>query len=218
MTQDEKDFKEILHQTDTDRILALIDSYYKMSHLYNSAIKHIVTKLEILDDEFHTAHNHNPIHHIESRLKTPQSLFSKLRRRNLALDLDVAREEISDIAGVRVVCFYTEDIYTVSDLLLAQEDVRLVRKSDYIQAPKESGYRSLHLILDVPVYRSDRAVSVPVEVQIRTVAMDFWASLEHQILYKNNSMSPEKFRLQLRECAEEISRLDEKMQDLYKQI
>ena len=185
---------------------------------YREAIREVTTKLEILNDEFHVLHHHNPIHHIESRLKSVESMIAKLRDKNLAVDFETAREAVWDIAGVRVVCCYIDDIYHVASLLLAQNDVELVREKDYIKNPKPNGYRSLHLIIRIPVFLSTKTVMMPVEVQLRTVAMDFWASLEHPLRYKQTEEIPEGLSLELQNCSDEIAALDLKMQDIFRRI
>lgn len=185
---------------------------------YQAAIKETITKLEILSDEFRLLHDHNPIHHIENRLKTPASIREKIKRRGLEFTLESITEHITDIAGVRVVCHYIEDIYLLADLLLGQPDIQLIRRSDYIKSPKENGYRSLHLILKVPVMLSVSTEHFPVEIQIRTIAMDMWASLEHEMRYKSQEeMAPELVK-ELKDCADTIAHVDEKMQNIYHQL
>jgi len=186
--------------------------------LYNSAIREVRTKLETLDEEFHVRYNHNPIHHIESRLKSPQSIFEKLKRKGYEISVESIRNNLADIAGIRVICNYIEDIYTISELLLQQDDITLIRKRDYIANPKENGYRSLHLVIEVPIFLSDRKELVPVEIQIRTIAMDCWASLEHQLMYKSAKSLPDYLRVQLKECADSIADIDLKMQNIFKQL
>ena len=185
---------------------------------YRAAIREVTTKLEILNDEFQVLHNHNPIHHIESRLKSVESMIAKLRAKELPINFDTARKHVMDIAGVRVVCRYIEDIYHVASLLLAQNDVELLLKKDYIQSPKPNGYRSLHLIIRIPVFLSTQTVHIPVEVQLRTVAMDFWASLEHPLRYKLHDEIPAGVNEELQDCSEAIAALDRQMQDLFHRI
>ena len=203
---------------------ALVENEDVMQHLvgfllfqqkYESAIKEIRTKLDILNSEFNVRHGHNPIHHIESRLKRPVSIMRKLERNGCELTLAAARENLMDIAGIRVICSYIEDVYRVASLLTQHDDLFLVRTKDYIKNPKPNGYRSLHLIIQTPVCLSDRAEMVPVEIQIRTVAMDFWASLEHEIRYKTNNEIPENIHRELKGCAEISAALDAKMQEIY---
>ncbi len=197
---------------------ALADSYLTLKCRYQSALREVRTKLEILDDEFQMRHSRNPIHHMESRIKSPQSIGQKLARKGLPLTPDAAMEHLHDIAGIRVVCAYLNDTYTIADLLTGQDDIRLLQTRDYIRAPKPNGYRSLHLIVEVPVFLSEGKLLLPVEVQIRTIAMDFWASLEHQIRYKESMRVPEALNRQLYEAAERIATLDGDMQHIHDQM
>ena len=185
---------------------------------YRSAIREVTTKLEILNDELSTFTERNPIESIQSRIKRPYSIAGKLRKQNYPLTVESISEHLNDVAGVRVVCPFIDDIYDVADMLLKQDDVRLIARKDYIQNPKENGYRSLHLIIETPVYFSTGKELIRVEIQIRTVAMDFWASLEHQIRYKNNSPEVRKIAGELKECADTIAQTDVKMQQLRLQI
>ena len=180
--------------------------YKEMMQLYDAAIREVRTKVEILDSEFKVRYAHNPIHHIDSRLKSPMSIRGKLARKGLPPTLEAAEANLNDIAGVRIVCNYLEDIYHIADLLIRQRDVELVARRDYIQDPKESGYRSLHLVVRVPVFLSSHTELVPVEVQIRTIAMDFWASLEHQLRYKSDCVTAQHLRQRLQRCAEASAR------------
>lgn len=181
---------------------------------YRSAIREVTTKLEILNDELSVFTERNPIESIQSRIKRPYSIAGKLRKQNYPLTVESISEHLNDVAGVRVVCPFIDDIYDVADMLLKQDDVRLIARKDYIQNPKENGYRSLHLIIETPVYFSTGKELIRVEIQIRTVAMDFWASLEHQIRYKNNSPEVRKIAGELKECADTIAQTDVKMQQL----
>ena len=200
------------------QIGTLIDGYLEMQTVYKSAICEVSTKLEILNEEFNMRHRRNPIHHMQSRLKSPESILKKLMRKGLEASVDSARRNLTDIAGIRVVCCYIEDIYTVASLLEKQDDVTVLRVTDYIKNPKESGYRSLHIVIQIPVFFSDRKELVPVEIQIRTVAMDFWASLEHQLRYKETREIPDSIVRELKECAGDIARTDEKMQRIHKDM
>ena len=192
--------------------------YREMVQLYDSAIREVRTKLEVLDNEFRVRYARNPIHHIDSRLKSPSSMMEKLERKGLPQTVEAAEENLTDIAGVRIVCNYLEDIYHIRSLLLHQRDVELVRERDYIKNPKESGYRSLHLIIRIPVFLSSHTELVPVEVQIRTIAMDFWASLEHQLRYKSDQETTRQLRIRLQKCAEISASLDIEMQEIYREI
>lgn len=193
----------------------LVDSFVTLKCRYQSALREVSTKLEILDDEFQMRHSRNPIHHMESRIKSPQSIAQKLRRKNLPLTPESAMKNLRDIAGIRVVCAYLNDIYTIAGLLTRQDDIHLVQERDYIRNPKPNGYRSLHLIVEVPVFFSEGKLMLPVEVQIRTIAMDFWASLEHQIRYKEVVDVPENLNEELYDAAERISALDGDMQRIH---
>lgn len=199
--------------------LDLIQEMINMQIIYRAAIKEVTTRLEILNEEFQHNHEHNPIHTIKNRIKNPKSIVEKLGRRGWALDVDTAREKLTDIAGVRIICPYIEDIYTIKTMLLAQDDINVLIIRDYIAEPKPNGYRSLHLIVEVPVYFSSHKQYVKVEIQIRTIAMDFWASLEHQLRYKSedNHVST-KVIAELKECADTIASTDQKMQDIHNQI
>ncbi|MCI8336434.1 MAG: GTP pyrophosphokinase family protein [Peptococcaceae bacterium] len=185
---------------------------------YQSAIKEIGTKIEILNDEFQAKQKRNPIEHIKSRVKSTKSIVKKLQRKGLPVTLDSARENLTDIAGIRIICSFIDDIYIIADLLSGQDDIVLVEKIDYIQKPKPSGYRSLHLILQVPVFFSDHTEHVKVEVQIRTIAMDFWASLEHKLHYKGSENVPDSISEELRECADIIAETDRKMQNIHNRL
>ena len=195
-----------------------LKEFLLQQQIYRAAIKEIKTKLEILDEEFQARYDHNPIHHMEYRLKSPQSVAEKMQKKGLEITAENIRKNLTDIAGVRVICNYLHDINRIANLLLRQDDITLVRKNDYISEPKKNGYRSLHLIVLVPIFLADRTESVPVEIQIRTIAMDFWASLEHQLKYKGHSDMSEGLRERLKYCAESITRLDEEMQLIYEEI
>ena len=197
---------------------AAMQRFMEMTQLYDAAIREIRTKLEILDREFQVRYARNPIHHIESRLKSPQSIAEKLRRKNLPQTIEAAENSLLDIAGVRIICNYIQDIYHVTELLTRQRDVELIHMKDYISEPKANGYRSLHLAVRVPVFLSSHTELVPVEIQIRTIAMDFWASLEHELRYKSDQDATEALKLRLKLCAETSAQLDEEMQSIYQEI
>ena len=203
---------------DATAVLQLIEGFLELSPLYRGAMKGVATKLEVLDEEFSMLREYNPIHHIECRMKTAESIAEKMMRRKIPLTLDSLRANIQDIAGLRVICNYTTDIYSLADMLLAQDDIMLLRQKDYIQAPKTSGYRSLHLVVSVPVFLSLRAERVPVEIQLRTVAMDMWASLEHSLRYKARGKVSEDMQQRLQKCAELTSDLDTEMQSILREI
>lgn len=210
--------KQLLAENSQQAVMEQMYKFIELEHLYDSAIREVKTKLEILDSEFRTKYSYNPIHHIEDRLKSPESMFKKLRRNNLPFTVEAVRENLFDIAGVRVICNYIEDIYQVADLLTAQDDVTLIKRKDYIANPKANGYRSLHLVIETPVYLSEKKELVNVEVQIRTIAMDFWASLEHELKYKTDTEVSAELAEQLRLCAETIAQTDMKMQQIYRTL
>ena len=186
--------------------------------LYESGIQEIRTKLEILQRDARFGAEHNPIESIKSRIKRPMSIIEKMYRKGYPLSLQSMRDNLNDIAGIRVICPFIEDIYTVAEMLTRQDDLTVIVQKDYIRNPKPNGYRSYHMVLEVPVFLSDRKEPVRVEVQLRTIAMDFWASLEHQIHYKTSCEVPDSVVVELKECADIIAGTDEKMQSLSKQI
>ncbi len=196
----------------------MVDDFFAIQCRYSAAIKEVQTKLEILDDEFQMKHRRNPIHHVESRLKSIQSMMEKLSRKHFTVSMQSAVENLNDIAGIRVICSYVQDVYTVARLLTTQDDVKLVEMRDYIRNPKPNGYRSLHLIVEIPVFLQAGRITVPVEVQIRTIAMDFWASLEHSMRYKAVGKVPEDICEELHEVGEDIAALDQKMQSIHDRI
>ena len=209
---------EGLMQPAGEAILNDLQKLLELQQLYNAAIKEIQTKLEILNDEFKVKFARNPIHHVESRLKSTRSIINKLRKKNMEVSIESAKANLNDIAGIRIVCCYIDDVYRVADMLLAQTDIELVKSQDYIKIPNYNGYRSLHLDLKVPVFLSERTEKVTVEVQIRTVAMDFWASLEHDLRYKSDKDIPASIGEDMLRCANEIAEIDAKMQSIYQQI
>jgi putative GTP pyrophosphokinase len=198
-----------------DEVVSVINSLLVVENLYSSATREITTKLENLNDEFKHVKDRNPIHEIKARIKTPKSILNKLSRRGLELSVESARQNLSDIAGVRVICSYIDDIYLIADLLTSQDDIKVVHISDYIKNPKQNGYRSLHLIVTVPVFLSESTELVIVEVQIRSIAMDFWASLDHELSYKLKEVKTESLTKELKDCADIISDIDHRMQNLY---
>ncbi len=192
---------------------------FEEAMLYSSsAIREVQTKLEILNEELSLKTKRNPIESITSRLKAPQSIIGKLRRNGYPITVDSMEAHLNDVAGIRVICSFIEDIYSVADMLTQQDDIRVLIRKDYIKNPKNNGYRSLHLIVEVPIFLSDRILKRKVEVQIRTIAMDFWASLEHQVKYKKGIPDADKIVNELADCASVISATDKKMQDIYHKI
>ncbi|MBQ3370874.1 MAG: GTP pyrophosphokinase family protein [Mogibacterium sp.] len=194
-----------------EELQAAIDD---ISLLYNSAIREVETRLSILSDDFDKKHSYMPIHHVHSRLKTFESIIEKATRYGIEdplNNLDKVKRDILDIAGVRVVCNYEEDLSTMSGLLLSQEDIEMIRVKDYCDRPKESGYRSMHVVIAVPVYLVNKRKMVPVEIQFRSIMMDAWASLEHELRYKNKGKLAQDIVDTLKECAENLHDVDEKM-------
>ena len=195
-----------------------VESWKEVTLIYNSALKQISTKLEILNDEFQHVHQYNPIEHIKSRIKTSESIVKKLRKNGYESTIQNMVQYVNDIAGIRVICSFTSDIYKIADMIANQSDIKVISVKDYIVNPKPSGYKSYHMLVTVPVYLSDRIVDTKVEIQIRTVAMDFWASLEHKIHYKFEGNAPDYIREELVDCAKMVSELDAKMLSLNKEI
>ena len=208
-------FTALVPNTD---ITDTLQEFMALQQLYDAGIKEVRTKLEILDDEFKIKHDHNPIHHMEYRLKSVNSILVKLEKRGLEVSLDSIVTNLTDIAGVRVICNYVSDVYKIADLLIKQSDIKLIAKKDYIKHPKENGYRSLHLVVEVPIFLAEKVQPTTVEIQIRTIAMDFWASLEHHLRYKADNEVPDGVRDELIECAKTISNLDYKMQGIHEEL
>ncbi len=195
-----------------------IDSWNSTILLYNSALKEIGTKIDILNDEFQHVHQYNPIEYVKSRIKTPESIVKKLKRKGYEVTIDNMVKYCDDIAGVRLICSFTSDIYRLADMIGRQNDITVLSVKDYIKHPKRSGYKSYHMIVTIPIFLSDKAVDTKVEIQIRTIAMDFWASLEHKIYYKFEGNAPEYISKDLRECSAIVSMLDAKMLSLNEAI
>lgn len=201
--------------------LEINSNFYKIAFqfqqimmIYESAIKQVETKLEILNKEYKVTGRRNPIDSVKSRIKSPESIANKLSKKNLDVNFETMTKNLNDIAGVRVICPYISDIYTVRDILLKQPDIKQINEKDYIQNPKESGYRSLHLVVEIPVYLSNTEHKVNVEIQLRTIAMDFWASLEHELRYKTQTKIPEGIRRELKHAADTIAMTDQEMQEI----
>lgn len=195
-----------------------VDSWKEVTLVYKSALKEIGTKLEILNDEFQHVHRYNPIEHIKSRIKTPESIVKKLKRDGHESTIENMVKYVNDIAGIRIICSFTTDIYRIAEMIANQSDIKVLSVKDYIKMPKASGYKSYHMIVSIPIYLSDRIIDAKVEIQIRTVAMDFWASLEHKINYKFEGSAPEHIKDELFACAEMVSALDAKMLSLNEEI
>lgn len=185
---------------------------------YKFALDEMNTKINILKDEFNYIHDYNPIEHVKSRIKSPESIFKKVYRKGYDFSLASIKENVRDIAGIRITCSFISDIYELSKMIAGQKDVRVVDYKDYIKNPKPNGYQSLHLILEIPIFMSDREELTYVEVQIRTIAMDFWASLEHKIYYKYNKEVPDRMIAELKDAAVMAAELDRKMERLHKEV
>ncbi|WHY89016.1 GTP pyrophosphokinase family protein [Neobacillus novalis] len=185
---------------------------------YKFALDEMNTKINILKDEFNYIHDYNPIEHVKSRIKSPESIFKKVYRKGYDFSLPSIKENVRDIAGIRITCSFISDIYELSKMIAGQKDVRVVDYKDYIKNPKPNGYQSLHLILEIPIFMSDREELTYVEVQIRTIAMDFWASLEHKIYYKYNKEVPDRMIAELKDAAVIAAELDRKMERLHKEV
>ena len=186
--------------------------------LYNSALKEINTKIEILNNEFVHIYDYNPIEHIKSRLKTPESIVQKLKRYGWEVTIENMTDKLNDIAGIRIICSFTSDIYMIADMISRQSDVTVLFVKDYIKNPKPNGYKSYHMVVTIPIYLTDGPVETKVEIQIRTVAMDFWASLEHKIYYKFEGNAPAYLQQELKACADMVDMLDAKMYSLNEAI
>lgn len=201
-----------------ERIAQVFYEFIELTHLYESAVETVKTQLNIYDSEFSIKFKRNPIHSIESRVKSPQSILEKLQRKGLTPSAKSAQANLMDIAGVRVICYYIDDIYAILELLSMRDDYKIVKIKDYIKNPKPSGYRSLHVIVMIPVYLAASRHEIPVEIQVRTIAMDFWAALEHQLHYKTDAVVPPELKTELKEIADTISDTDLRMQDIYDKI
>ena len=192
--------------------------FRELMMMYNCAIREVRTKLEVLNDELSIRNSRNPIEFIESRIKRPLSIVDKLKRYGEPVNVESIERSLNDVAGIRVICPFIDDIYSVADMLLSQDDITLIKKKDYIENPKPNGYRSLHLILEVPVFFSNQKKPMRVEVQIRTIAMDFWSSVDHQLKYKHDVPNADELSAQLKECAYIISQTDMRMLAIKNQL
>jgi putative GTP pyrophosphokinase len=192
--------------------------FRELMMMYNCAIREVRTKLEVLNDELSIRNSRNPIEFIESRIKRPLSIVDKLKRYGESVNVESIERSLNDVAGIRVICPFIDDIYSVADMLLSQDDITLIKKKDYIENPKPNGYRSLHLILEVPVFFSNQKKPMRVEVQIRTIAMDFWSSVDHQLKYKHDVPNADELSAQLKECADIISQTDMRMLAIKNQL
>lgn len=220
---DEKNLsKMLLSHLSKSKVKEWIDAYstpYKqLMSYYRCAIMEVVTKFNVLDEEMSLEYDRNPIESIKSRLKSTDSIIDKMNRKNLPLTVEAIEENINDVAGVRVICSFQSDIYMLAEALVKQDDITLISKKDYIQSPKPNGYRSLHLIIQIPIFLHDKKKLMNVEVQFRTISMDWWASLEHKICYKKNIEKYDDMGKDLRACADIAACLDEKMEAIQKRV
>lgn len=203
-----------LNASDLDKAKSAMENFRKLMAYYRCAIMEIETKFNVLNEEFSLRYDRNPINGMKSRLKDPRSMVEKLERKGLPLSLSSIEENLNDVAGIRVICSFPEDVYTLCDALLKQDDITLIEKKDYIKNPKKNGYRSLHLIVSVPIFLAHEKRLMKVEIQFRTIAMDFWASLEHQLRYKKDTVFTDEMAAELLFCAELSAELDERMNNL----
>lgn len=211
-------FESIVHSENPDRILSQAKPFVTLMMQYRCAMMEIETKLKVLNAEFSINNNLNPIETIKTRVKEPMSILEKLQRKGLPLTIQSIEENLNDVAGIRVICSFPEDIYTVRDLIVKQDDVTLIEEKDYIKNPKPNGYRSLHLILEVPIFLAEEKKPMRVELQLRTIAMDFWASLDHKMKYKKDVENADEIVAKLRHCALVSNELDYQMQEIRNQI
>ncbi len=200
------------------QLLETAVDYKELRMMYACAIKEVQTKFEVLETEFKVRYQRNPISSIQTRLKSSSSIIEKMIRKGIPFSMENLEAQIHDLAGIRVICSYVDDIYALADALTSQDDITLVEKKDYIKHPKPNGYRSLHLIVSVPVFFSRQKRQIKVEVQIRTIAMDFWASLEHQMKYKREIPDQQHIVAQLKSCAEDIARVDMEMMNIRRRL
>ncbi len=199
---------------EVNEFLGMAAQYREMMMRYECALLEIKTKLEVLNNEISVRYRRNPIDFIKSRIKSPQSMIKKMKRQGLDITVENAEKCINDIAGVRVICSFIDDIYEIARMLSCQDDIKVLMVKDYIKNPKPNGYRSYHMIVEIPVFFSDSKTPMKVEIQIRTIAMDFWASEEHDLKYKNESGNMEEIERELLECADEINKIDLRMQQI----
>jgi len=210
--------QNILQRQPMELIGKQVGKYKELMAYYRCAMMEVETKFDVLNEELSLQYDRNPIETIKTRLKSFESIVEKLKRKGVPLTIENIEKHINDVAGIRVVCSFPKDIYMLAEYLLRQDDIVLIRKKDYIKEPKESGYRSLHLIVEIPIFLHDQKKMMRVEVQLRTIAMDFWASLEHKIRYKKDIEDVESIHQDLKECADLSAKLDKMMDDIRKKI
>ena len=207
-------FSDAINMENPELFLEQVDPFMQLMMQYRCALMEVGTKLNVLNEEFAMKYNRNPFESIKSRIKTPRSIIEKLQRKGYEISVDSIEKNLFDIAGIRVVCSFQDDIYAIARMLTQQDDIILLEEKDYIKNPTPHGYRSLHLILDIPIFLAEEKKHMKVEVQFRTIAMDFWASLEHKLKYKRNIENPIPVMEELKECAEIICQMDQKMQSI----
>lgn len=220
MEQDlQKSFiQQNIASVDDEKVKEIFHNFQECMMMYSCAIREVRTKFEVLNDHLTVAYKRNPIEMIKSRVKKPQSIIEKLHRRGWEISAESVMKNINDVAGVRVICSFVNDIYEVANMFASQDDVTVIEVKNYIQNPKPNGYRSYHMIVEVPVFFANKKQNVKVEVQLRTIAMDFWASLEHSIKYKKDVENAEEIVAELKKCADLIAQTDLKMQSINEQI
>ena len=209
---------DFLSSPQTDTFIESAQPFFKLMMQYQCAMLEIQTKFQVLNTEMSLDRDHKSIESITCRLKQPKSIIDKLRRRNIEINLKNIETELHDVAGIRVICSFPDDIYKLAEKICSQDDVTLIEKKDYIASPKPNGYRSLHLILEIPVFFANETKKIKVEVQLRTIAMDFWASIEHKVRYKKENIVPQYILDDLRQCADRIYEMDLHMQKISHQI
>lgn len=212
------DIDDLLQSENPEKLVEQTKPFMRLMSQYTCAIMEVETKIRVLNEEFKTTYQRNPIETIKSRIKAPVAIVEKLKRKGIEVSLENIEKYLTDVAGIRVICSFPEDIYNVAELIEKQDDIRIVKKKDYIKNPKPNGYRSLHLILEIPIFLAEGKKLMKVEVQFRTIAMDFWASLEHKLAYKHDIRNQKLISSELKSCAEIISSVDYRMQEIRKQI
>ncbi|MGN0598184.1 MAG: GTP pyrophosphokinase family protein [Ruminiclostridium sp.] len=201
-----------------EEMLADARPFAELMMMYRCALREVTTKFEVLNEEFSLMNNRNPVESIKTRIKAPESIYEKMKRKGYVFTVESIRENIFDVAGVRIICSFPSDIFKLAEMLTRQDDIRVIAVKDYITNPKPNGYRSYHLIVEIPIFLANRTELMKVEVQFRTIAMDFWASLEHKLKYKKDIEDADRIAADLKDCAERISALDLKMQSIREEI
>lgn len=217
---DEAFLQNLMQNEQVEQILEEGEAFQTLMAYYRCAIMEVETKFKVLNTEFSLRYDRNPIETIKTRLKSPESIIEKLHRKKIPFSAEMIEQKLHDIAGVRVICAFPEDIYEISECFLAQDDIRLIEKKDYIKNPKPNGYRSLHLIVEIPIFLHNEKRMMKAEVQFRTIAMDFWASVEHKVRYKKNipDSEAEQLAAELSSCADQIAAMDNKMEEIRRRI